>query len=406
MKRILLCTILLIGATFSVQAQLLNTQVEETTPGQAWTLTFTLAEAGQHTALSFQLTLPEEIEASASEIGTGLQSTHELLMGQPDNAALQFILYSAQSTLLPTTDATFTLQLQSVGGETLGDAEYLLSLTDIRFADVQGVETLLADQSIVLPIAAPVDPGMPGDVNDDGILSLADMVALLNALEGLPNDTYLEKRADFDGDGKVSRDDVLSLCDYIMEQPASTLPSEALPASVLQMRALDATIDENAKGIAQLQFEAGENLYSALQLHIRLPKGISLESITLPPSLEGMEMRVRLLEDESYRVLLYANGSITLPATPTTLDLNLTTAEAMQGTIQVSAATAVSNQGKEERLTDCQSSLVVQVPTGIQSVQTHLQDAPFYDLQGRKVAPSRQGIFILNGKKYLHTIPR
>ncbi len=412
MKRILLCTILLISATFSVQAQLLNAEVEETTPGQAWTLTFTLTEAARHTALSFRMALPEEIQASAITTGDALKSTHEALMGQPDGEALQVILYSPRSTFLPETGATFTVRLQPAGDEALGNAEYALLLTDIRFADAQGAETVLEDKSIVLKSTPVVDPGLPGDVNDDETLSVADVVTLLNALEGLPNDAYHATRADMDGDGEVSAGDVVLLCNQIMEQPASAQPSETLPTAAMRLRATDTTLPMNGKGISQLIVEmddaaADEKRYSALQMQLRLPQGVGLESVTLPAELKGMETRIRLLDDGTCRLLLYANGSITFPASPATLELNLTASGEIEGTLQVFAAAAATNLGKEERLDDSSAALVVKDVSGIRQVQGAFdKEQRLYDLQGRKMNRPVQGVFIRNGKKFYQSTVR
>ncbi len=150
MKRIVLNILLLMSATLGVQAQQLTANVEETAPGQSWTMTFTLTDAAHYTALSLQLSLPELIQPVEITAGTALQHTHQILMGQPTNGYWDIILYSPQSALLPESDTTFCIRLEAV--EKLEDAEYPLSLTNICLADAQGMETDLSDSNTHLVV--------------------------------------------------------------------------------------------------------------------------------------------------------------------------------------------------------------------------------------------------------------
>ncbi len=111
-------------------------------------MTFTLSEADRYTALSLQMSLPKQIQAVGITAGSALQSTHQALQGEVENGLLSIILYSPQSTLLVKEGADFSIQLRST--EKLNDAQYTLSLTEIRLADQQGMETKLNDQSVLL----------------------------------------------------------------------------------------------------------------------------------------------------------------------------------------------------------------------------------------------------------------
>ncbi len=400
MKRIIFSVLLLLCATFAAQAQQLSTSVEETTHGQNWTMTFTLSEATDYTALSFQLSLPEEIQAVGIVAGEVLQPTHQVLKGEPNGGTVNVILYSPQSTLLPETDAIFSIQLQSV--ENLGNAEYTLSLTDIRLSDTQGVETKLNDRNIVL--LSSEEPDVMGDVNGDGEFSAADVVTLLNALVGLPNEIYLAECADMDGNGETSIGDVVILCNKIMEQPSSVRPQDYLPVATMQVRATDTALPIGGKGVARLLVETSGGHYSALQKNIDLPQCVQLDSVALPVSLNGMEVCTRLLDDGTYRLMLYADGSILMPANLLTLELQLSAGEAVQGELQIFAATAGTHQGKAERVSDhCANLVVDDKATGLRQLQeVHSKESLQYDIWGRWTKHAAKGVFIRNGKKYIH----
>ena len=57
-----------------------------------------------------------------------------------------------------------------------------------------------------------------GDVNGDGGLSVADVVALVNHVMGNANDNFLIKNADMNGDGTVTITDVTVLVGMILNE--------------------------------------------------------------------------------------------------------------------------------------------------------------------------------------------
>ncbi len=243
-----------------------------------------------------------------------------------------------------------------------------------------------------------------GDVNDDGIISTADAVTLLNALIGLPTETYYSARADIDSNGQISIGDVVMLCNLIMEQKASTRRRLHLPSATMHVYAAPATLQAYGEGIAKIFLEVDEGNYSSVQMDIALPQGVALEGVELPAELAGMTARTELLDNGSYRLILYADGSITLPTVPVALGLRLVAGEALQGRLHISAPTAGTSLGEEERLRAHSTVLTVQdVATDLPHLlETPEKKAEIYDLSGRRLyRPTTRGVFIRNGKKYV-----
>ncbi len=398
MKRIFFSLMFLLSAALTAQAQQINATVEETTHGEAWTVTFTLGEAADFTALSFQLSLPEQLQLADATPGAEIAATHQVVKGEVEDNVWNVILYSPQSTLFAA-PTTFSITLQAA--ENLGNSQHTLSLSDIRLANVEGVETKLDNQTVEL--LSTEAPDVLGDVNGDGAFSAADVVTLLNALVGLPNDVYLQERADMDANGEVSLGDVVILCNKIMEQPASVRPQDNLPLAMLLVKPTDTTLPVDGEGMAQLMVEVDANAYSALQMNISLPQGVELAEVVLPAALSEMEVCTRQLEDGSYRLMLYADGSAPLPTSPIALGLQLKTGAAIEGEMHIYAATASTSQGTEERLTDQSVPLVVkEMPTAINQLPAdNDKPAATYDLSGRRIKQTAKGIVISNGKKYV-----
>ncbi len=252
------------------------------------------------------------------------------------------------------------------------------------------------------------DPNTPGrdvmgDVNDDGAISTADVVTLLNALLELPTETYYSARADIDSNGEISIGDVVMLCNMVMEQPASASHQLHLPAATMSVYATATTLPSHDEGVAGLIVEVDEGQYSALQMDITLPQGVELNGVEIPEELSGMTARTHLLDNGNYRLLLYADGSVTLPDIPVTLGLRLTSGDALQGRLHISAPIASTSLGEEERLTAHSASLkVLDEATGVH----HLPNAgdtddKFYDLGGRRVEQPTKGVYIRNNNIYI-----
>ncbi len=198
MKGLVFSTLMLMGIAFGAHAQQLNANIEETIPGQNWTMTFSINGAASFSALSLQLALPEQIQASNITAGTALQATHEVKLGKPANGEWPIVLYSDQCALIPAEGATVTVQLSSTAS--LGTAEFSLYLKDIRLANVQGTEIKLKE--VVLKSTGAVEPEQTlGDVNGDGEVNVADLSIVRSYILGI--DTSNSK-ADVNGDGEVN----------------------------------------------------------------------------------------------------------------------------------------------------------------------------------------------------------
>ncbi len=259
-----------------------------------------------------------------------------------------------------------------------------------------------------LPEAEPDDPNLLGrdligDVNDDGVISTADVVTLLNALTGLPTETYYSNRSDIDSDGRISIGDVVRLCNLVLEQTSSVRRQLRLPSATMHMYASSTVLPTHGEGVVQLMVEADEGEYSALQMDILLPQGVELDGVELPATLNGMTVRTRLLDNGKYRLLVYADGSVALPTTPVALGLRLITGEAIEGRMHISAATASTSLGEEERLPAHSARIMVQdTTTGVQQLQkVSGKQQKLYDLSGRRLQQPTKGVFILNGQKYV-----
>ena len=60
------------------------------------------------------------------------------------------------------------------------------------------------------------DPGLSGDVNDDGTVDIADAVCIVNYVVSKPNTTFVVEAADVNGDGDVDIADAVRIVNKIV----------------------------------------------------------------------------------------------------------------------------------------------------------------------------------------------
>lgn len=244
---------------------------------------------------------------------------------------------------------------------------------------------------------------MMGDVNDDGRISTADVVTLLNALLGQSNETYYAARADVDSNGRISIGDVVQLCNMVLEQPRNARLHLHTPMADIALHAGATTLSVENGGLLPLRLEVAEGQYSGLQMDLRLPAGVEPDGIRLPASMSNFTARTSLLQDGTYRLMLYADGSVHIPQGQQTLQLRLVASQATEGRIHLNAISATTRLGEEERLPSLSSRIVANdgQTTAIERVQDIKGTHPGYDLSGRRVDTTQRGVYILNGKKYV-----
>ena len=213
----------------------------------------------------------------------------------------------------------------------------------LRAADIfAGLEKFDLDE--VLPIAK-------GDVNQDGAITMADVVSVQQYILGEPIEHFDKHQADMNDDKKISVVDIVWIVAKVLEENANTVRHMQLPmaeASVCINHFVAPLGDETAFLVA---LTIGEGDYTAAQFDLCLPEGMTLADVTLPEAWSDCTLEFAPLADNNYRVVLY--GTNTLPAGEATLQLYMKPEQMIpeeQRVVSLCGATLVSKLGEEERL--------------------------------------------------------
>lgn len=251
-------------------------------------------------------------------------------------------------------------------------------------------------------------PGIMGDVNSDGAVSAADLVSLLNHLDGQENDTFIQSRADIDANGSVTSADEEPLLSLVWNQAINANRHNHLPQATISMKPQATIAKPQSMATVKIQLVADEGKYSALQMDVQLPLGVELDGVDLPADMAGMTARTHLISDGLYRVAVYGNGQQILPDKVTELGLRVATANELAESIIFQNITSATSLGEEERLAPLACRLVVN-KDGTDGLRnpgegtTAKRNGILYDLSGRAVraGQNHKGIYIKNGRKYV-----
>ena len=237
------------------------------------------------------------------------------------------------------------------------------------------------------------DPAIPGDVNGDGNINGADIVAVINYV--LADDIA----GDVNGDGNVNGADIVAVINYVLNDSGNNARQ-----ALAQSRA--AAAEEPAEILSGTKTEEGISLSltggedcTAFQFMLSLPEGASLTAVTgSEERLGNHELLFRRQEDGRYLVLGYAMDNHCIGESSGEL-LSLRLEGNANGRATVSEALIFTPQAETRYM----NALDIDLPTVVSGVRAKdaVEDGDIYDLNGRKLnkKPS-SGYYIQGGKKY------
>ncbi|MBQ4295970.1 MAG: dockerin type I repeat-containing protein, partial [Prevotella sp.] len=195
--------------------------------------------------------------------------------------------------------------LMSIGLEvdaTVSPDIYDVFFNDVVFAQIKEgstVSTSYNDYGVISMLE--IIDGMIGDVNGDGVLTITDVMNLVNHILGEPVEPFYEQNADSNGDGSVNVSDVMTCVMMILNYNAVS-SIKAMPAS-LSLDKMEIKACEEGYDILL------DNLdhYTALQMNVRLPEGCRLkEAVLNPQRADGHDIAAKQLEDGSWNIVVWS----------------------------------------------------------------------------------------------------
>ena len=234
----------------------------------------------------------------------------------------------------------------------------------------------------------------PGDVNNDGIIVVDDVVLTINAVMGHDSDNFVFEAADMNGDGQILVDDVVQVIKAVLNSDNSNVAKVRGTVSGEEI-----ALNANGNGFGMSVSNA--SAYSALQFDMVIPAGVNMDD-------------VRVKQGGNHMVFFQKKGKgvmravvISLTNEPFTgndlLDVKIETAD--EEVVLVTNACMVTRNGSVSQLADA-SVAVGGNYTDITEILNGTDKADIYDLSGRMVKKGAtttdglmKGVYLVNGKK-------
>lgn len=240
-----------------------------------------------------------------------------------------------------------------------------------------------------------------GDVNKDGAITMADVICVLNYLVGKDNESFDRAQADADGNGDISINDAVHIIALVMNQPADLTRHMRLPQAeaALQAAGFEASIGLTAT--LPLTLRIGEGSYSAAQMDLTLPEGMRLDGVELSDAMTGAKVQAAELGNGSYRIAVYAENGLTLPAGNTTLSVQLTPQQMIPSAnrvVSISSAMLSTSQGEDCRLAPRSASFSLNATTGIEGQGATSSVSGGQAITVESLAPAEIHVYAVDGR--------
>ena len=130
-----------------------------------------------------------------------------------DNGILRVICFSAQNNVFTGNDGDVLKIPLTISGD-MPSGKYQIELSNIRLATAELSEFVVPEVKTTIEIT---ERWKLGDVNDDGVIDIIDVTALVNLVINSNNDyNYNRRAADVNGDGVIDVIDVTALINIIL----------------------------------------------------------------------------------------------------------------------------------------------------------------------------------------------
>lgn len=183
-------------------------------PGNTVLVSLILNNDVPYTAFQADVYLPAELSLkSDSQYGFALtdrKGNHLLSAKRLSDGGIRLLSYSVGLDVYGGNDGAL-LTVPVTASEDFGDS-VVIELKNVLFTTLEAMEVQFADETCTVTAVIT----LLGDVNNDGLLNIVDVTALIEYLLGIVVDPFNEVNADLDGNGALSIKDVTLLIDLLL----------------------------------------------------------------------------------------------------------------------------------------------------------------------------------------------
>jgi hypothetical protein len=189
----------------------------EIAPGETMTVSILLENEATYTAFQTDIYLPEGLTVEQEDgdyifdLTSRKSRNHNIASQLQVDGAIRVISYSPRINAYKDNSGALVTFNVIASADFTGPAS--IQLKNTLFTNTAGYEVAFVDEECTVTTPA---TGLVGDVDDDGAISIGDVVALIDYLLYSNPSTINIDNADVDSDGTISVADATALIDYLL----------------------------------------------------------------------------------------------------------------------------------------------------------------------------------------------
>ena len=274
------------------------------------TIVIPVQMTNEETILAFQtdISLPEGFTVLTDEDdeflvtpSSRLTSDHVILADQLTDGTIRVICYTPRSKVISGNEGDLFYITVAVPEDAGGDYNILLHNSLLTATDYS--ELSIGDANAIIH----VNTYIPGDVNDSHTVTVTDIVFTAQYIMERNPSPFIFAAADMNGDGNITVTDIMLIARLIMTPTTMNAPKQmpVLAANGDYMSGKDINI---VAGETRKVTIALNNVmdYSAFQLDLNLPDGLTAGNFALTDRAGGHTLDVNSLANGNIRALCYS----------------------------------------------------------------------------------------------------
>ena len=229
-----------------------------------------------------------------------------------------------------------------------------------------------------------------GDVNNDGIVTVSDVVTTARYILNYNPEPFVFEAADMNGDSKITITDVVKIANLILDQDYDEPEDMRMMAPNM---AGDCTSGE-AKGNSVSINLDNEADYTAIQMDLILPEGMTASDFALTERASNLVLVVNDRGNGKVRVLAYTPDLKTIKGNDGAV-LTFKVDGNMGGDIFVNRIEVVNTKGESVRLAGF--NIPVSTPTALTEMTTNkaIADVKYFNLAGQQMTEPSTGVTLV-----------
>ena len=309
--------------------------------GDTLVIPVSMENVDEITAFQTDLYLPEGFELLTKngeymvELSDRKGRDHVIMANGAPDGAIRILSYSP--TLKTFKNNEGELFYLTVKVPENADGKYRLELnnTILTTADEEEVHALNAFNNIK------VFAYIMGDVDASGEITVADVVQTARYILNYNPEPFIFDAADINGDGKITITDVVKIAHLVLDQDYDE-PTKLMTTSDNGGERMGGEMSQNAVAITL----ENDKEYTAFQLDLTLPEGMTASDFALAERANGLGLMVKDRGNGKVRVVGYAADLKTIKGNDGSV---LTFNVAGEGEIQVDGIRLVTTEGQTVR---------------------------------------------------------